>query len=78
MIQLSHGLKNTLGIDQSSLAGFFELNNGCICCTVKDDLVETLEQLAIHKSKFDYIIIEATGAWVADILVRFFVRDVIL
>lgn len=32
-----------------------------ICCTVKDDLVSTLEQLAIHKDRFDYILIETTG-----------------
>ena len=37
---------------------FFELNNGCICCTVKDNLLTTLEQLVLHKEKFDYIIIE--------------------
>lgn len=49
------------GVDQSSLEGFFELSNGCICCSVKDDLITTLEQLALHKSKFDYILIEATG-----------------
>ena len=48
-------------MDQSSLEGFFELSNGCICCSVKDDLITTLEQLALHKSKFDYILIEATG-----------------
>lgn len=49
------------GVDDSNLSGFFELNNGCICCTVKDDLVATLEQLTLHRSRFDYIIIEATG-----------------
>jgi len=49
------------GVDGSSLEGFFELNNGCICCTVKDNLVATLEQLVRHKHKFDYLIIETTG-----------------
>lgn len=49
------------GLDNSSLEGFFELNNGCICCTVKDDLLVTLEQLVLHKDRFDYIIIETTG-----------------
>lgn len=49
------------GVDGSSLNGFFELNNGCICCTVKDDLLSTLEQLVLHKHKFDYILIETTG-----------------
>mmetsp|Transcript_8061 Transcript_8061/g.8202 ORF Transcript_8061/g.8202 Transcript_8061/m.8202 type:complete len:463 (-) Transcript_8061:23-1411(-) len=49
------------GVDGSDLAGFFELNNGCICCSVKGDLVTTLEQLIQHKAKFDYIVIETTG-----------------
>lgn len=38
-----------------------ELKNGCICCTVKDDLVAGLETLLTQRSKFDYIIIETTG-----------------
>lgn len=49
------------GVDGKSLEGFFELNNGCICCTVKDDLLTTLEQLVLHKDRFDYVIIETTG-----------------
>lgn len=49
------------GLDGGNLEGFFELNNGCICCTVKEDLLTTLEQLVIHKDRFDYIIIETTG-----------------
>ena len=49
------------GLDGESLNDFFELNNGCICCTVKDDLLSTLEQLVAHKQKFDYILIESTG-----------------
>lgn len=39
----------------------FELKNGCICCTVKDDLVTTLEALLQRRNKFDYVIIETTG-----------------
>eukprot|EP00611_Tribonema_gayanum_P020659 TRINITY_DN3812_c0_g1_i3.p1 TRINITY_DN3812_c0_g1~~TRINITY_DN3812_c0_g1_i3.p1 ORF type:complete len:248 (-),score=79.71 TRINITY_DN3812_c0_g1_i3:532-1275(-) len=50
------------GMDGSVLAdNLFELRNGCICCTVKDDLVTTLETLLQQRSKFDYIIIETTG-----------------
>lgn len=41
--------------------GFFELNNGCICCSVKEDLLSTLEQLVLHKDRFDYVLIETTG-----------------
>lgn len=49
------------GTDGSNIIDFFELNNGCICCSMKSDLLTTLEQLAIHKSKFDYVVIETTG-----------------
>lgn len=49
------------GTDGSSLEGFFELANGCICCSVKSDLLATLEILVQRKSKFDYVIIETSG-----------------
>ena len=49
------------GLSNENIEGFFELNNGCICCSVKDDLVQTLEQLVKHKDRFDYILIETTG-----------------
>ncbi len=49
------------GINGEQLNGFFELNNGCICCSIKDSLLTTLEQLVLHKDRFDYIIIETTG-----------------
>lgn len=38
-----------------------ELPNGCVCCTVRDSLVSTLESLIKLKSNLDYIIIEASG-----------------
>lgn len=40
---------------------FYELGNGCICCSVRDDLVNTLERLLERKDKFDYILVETTG-----------------
>lgn len=43
--------------DSSSLV---PLTNGCICCTLKTDLVEQIESL-IKTGKFDYILIEASG-----------------
>ena len=49
------------GINGENIAGFFELSNGCICCSVKDDLLATLEQLVLHKDRFDYVLIETTG-----------------
>lgn len=37
-----------------------ELSNGCICCTLRDDLIHEVQKLAA-KSKFDYLLIESTG-----------------
>ena len=42
-------------------AEIFEMNNGCICCTVRGDLIRILGQLMKRKDKFDYIIVETTG-----------------
>jgi G3E family GTPase len=39
----------------------FEMNNGCICCTVRGDLIRILGRLMRRKHKFDQIIIETTG-----------------
>lgn len=33
----------------------FEMNNGCICCTVRGDLIRILGKLAERKDKFDYV-----------------------
>jgi len=37
-----------------------ELSNGCICCTLREDLIEEVRKLALLK-KFDYLLIESTG-----------------
>lgn len=42
-------------------AGIFELNNGCLCCTLNDDLVELLTRLSKESGTFDELIIETTG-----------------
>ena len=49
--------KKTKITDSSSLV---PLTNGCICCTLKSDLVQQIENL-INTGKFDYIMIEASG-----------------
>ena len=38
-----------------------EVMNGCICCTVRGDLVETLKKMAKRVQNFDGVIIETTG-----------------
>lgn len=37
-----------------------EMTNGCICCTLRDDLLQEVTQLA-HEGRFDYLLIESTG-----------------
>ncbi|CAE7211828.1 unnamed protein product [Symbiodinium microadriaticum] len=37
-----------------------ELHNGCICCTLRDDLIKSVRDLALE-NRFDYLIIESTG-----------------
>lgn len=39
----------------------FEMNNGCICCTVRGDLIRILNKLAMRRDKFDYVLVETTG-----------------
>lgn len=39
----------------------FEMMNGCICCTVRGDLIRILKKLLKKKSKFDYVLVETTG-----------------
>jgi G3E family GTPase len=39
----------------------FEMNNGCICCTVRGDLIRILGNLMKRRDKFDSILIETTG-----------------
>ena len=49
------------GLSGEAFEDFVELSNGCICCSVKDDLVTTLEALMTRRDRFDYILIETTG-----------------
>jgi G3E family GTPase len=49
------------GANEASLSDLIELPNGCICCTVKDSLVTTLENLLEKRQDLDYILIEASG-----------------
>ncbi|CAJ1949831.1 unnamed protein product [Cylindrotheca closterium] len=49
------------GVGNNNLQDLIELPNGCICCTVKDSLVSTLESLLDKRQDLDYILIEASG-----------------
>ena len=54
-----------VGVDSELVIGaeeeLFETNNGCICCTVRGDLIRILGQLMKRRDKFDHILIETTG-----------------
>jgi G3E family GTPase len=69
-----------IGIDNDLIVGadeeVFEMNNGCVCCTVRGDLVRIIDGLMRRKGKFDAIIVETTGlADPAPVAQTFFVDE---
>ncbi|GEC17359.1 CobW family GTP-binding protein [Nitrobacter winogradskyi] len=69
-----------IGIDNDLVVGadeeVFEMNNGCICCTVRGDLMRILADLMKRNGKFDAIIVETTGlADPAPVAQTFFVDE---
>jgi len=88
----SHGLRfaiienefGEVGVDEKLIAGrkentnddVIEVMNGCICCTVRGDLVEALKRLYAQVKSFDAVLIETTGmADPAPVAQTFFVDD---
>jgi len=68
------GIDNELVVDAEEEV--FEMNNGCICCTVRGDLIRIIEGLMKRKGRFDAILIETTGlADPAPVAQTFFVDD---
>jgi G3E family GTPase len=69
-----------IGIDNDLVVGadeeIFEMNNGCICCTVRGDLVRIIDGLMRRRGRFDAIIVETTGlADPAPVAQTFFVDE---
>ena len=68
------GIDNQLIIDADE--EIFEMNNGCICCTVRGDLIRIIGNLMKRRDKFDHIVIETTGlADPAPVIQTFFVDE---
>jgi G3E family GTPase len=53
------GIDNQLVIDSDE--EIFEMNNGCICCTVRGDLIRIISNLMKRRHQFDHLVIETTG-----------------
>src|SRR5919108_188757 len=69
-----------VGVDQALVIGadeeIFEMNNGCICCTVRGDLIRILGTLMRRRDRFDHILVETTGmADPGPVAQTFFVDD---
>jgi G3E family GTPase len=68
------GIDNQLVV--SSDEEIFEMNNGCICCTVRGDLMRIIGNLMHRRDKFDRLVIETTGlADPAPVIQTFFVDE---
>ena len=71
-----------LGVDKEILAGcgdetcreedMIELSNGCICCTVADEFIPTMQQLLAREDRPDHILIETSGLALPQPLIRAF------
>lgn len=71
-----------VGIDHQLVIGtdeeIFEMNNGCICCTVRGDLIRMIGKLLERREQFDVLVIETTGlADPAPVIQSFFVDEVL-
>lgn len=69
------GIDHQLVIDADE--EIFEMNNGCICCTVRGDLIRIIGDLIARSDRFDHLVIETTGlADPAPVIQSFFVDEV--
>lgn len=71
-----------IGIDHQLVLNadeeILEMNNGCICCTVRGDLIRIISKLLERRDSFDHIVIETTGlADPAPVIQSFFVDEIL-
>ncbi|WP_274425964.1 CobW family GTP-binding protein [Chelativorans sp. YIM 93263] len=68
------GIDNDLIVESDE--EIYEMNNGCVCCTVRGDLIRTVEGLTRRPGRFDAIVVETTGlADPAPVAQTFFMDD---
>jgi G3E family GTPase len=70
-----------VGIDSQLVVNadeeILEMNNGCICCTVRGDLIRIIGNLMEKRERFDHLVIETTGlADPAPVIQSFFVDEI--
>jgi len=53
------GIDNDLIVESDE--EIYEMNNGCVCCTVRGDLIRVVEGLTRRPGRFDAIVVETTG-----------------
>ncbi|PSB26314.1 CobW family GTP-binding protein [Stenomitos frigidus] len=89
LLTVQHGQKvavivnefGEVGIDHQLVVGadeeILEMNNGCICCTVRGDLIRLIGKLLDRREQFDHLLIETTGlADPAPVIQSFFMDEV--
>ena len=70
------GIDNQLVVDSDE--EILEMNNGCICCTVRGDLIRIISKLLERRDRFERLIIETTGlADPAPVIQSFFVDEIL-
>lgn len=66
----------SIGIDGALIVGggknIFELNNGCICCSLNDDFYTTIRKLLDSELEFDHLLVETTGIANPDSIINAF------
>ena len=55
------GIDNELIVSTDEDNSMIELNNGCVCCTINEDLVNAVHNVLERADKIDYLVVETTG-----------------
>ncbi|MGF1512725.1 MAG: CobW family GTP-binding protein [Elainellaceae cyanobacterium] len=55
------GIDNDLIVETGDDSGMVELSNGCICCTINNDLMEAVHRVLERQENVDYLVVETTG-----------------